>query len=83
LFQNHPNPFNPKTAISYELSAISFVTLRVYDLLGREVATLVEEIQEAGYRNVEWDADGMPSGVYFCQLKAGESVTTRKLVLLR
>ena len=68
LSQNYPNPFNPKTAISYQLLAQSFVNLGVYDVLGRKVATLVNDIRPAGEHVVRWDAVGMPSGIYVCQL---------------
>jgi hypothetical protein len=83
LGQNYPNPFNPTTAISYQLSANSFVTLKVFDILGREVATLVNEVQRPGIYRVKWDASGLPSGVYFCRMHAGEFVATRKAVLMK
>jgi len=83
LFQNYPNPFNPKTAISYELSAISFVELKVYDLLGAEVATLVNKRLAPGTYTSEWDATGKSSGIYYYRLSANGFVQTRKLVLLR
>jgi hypothetical protein len=68
LAQNYPNPFNPTTAISYQLIAISFVTLKVFDLLGREVATLVDGRMEAGTHTAVWNASGFASGVYFYRL---------------
>jgi hypothetical protein len=88
LEQNYPNPFNPSTAISYQLSAISMVTLKVHDLLGREVATLVNEVQSPGHHIARWNgrSDGgefVASGVYLYQLRAGPSVFTRRMVLLR
>jgi hypothetical protein len=83
LSQNYPNPFNPSTAISYQLSAISQVRLGVYDLLGREVATLVDGRMEAGTHKVVWNASGFASGTYFYRLQCGESVLVRKLVLLK
>jgi GH35 family endo-1,4-beta-xylanase len=70
LGQNYPNPFNPTTAISYQLSAVSFVTLTVHDMLGREVATLVSDERRAGAHSVVWDASGQPSGVYVYRLTA-------------
>ena len=70
LSQNYPNPFNPTTAISYQLSAVSFVTLKVFDVLGREVSTLVDDVQRAGTHIARWDASVMPSGMYFCRLSA-------------
>ncbi len=83
LGQNYPNPFNPTTAISYQLPAISFVTLRVFDMLGREVATLVNEICQPGVYAVHWDASSFPSGVYVYRLQAGANVASRKMVLVK
>jgi hypothetical protein len=83
LSQNYPNPFNPATAVSYQLSAVSFVRLCVYDALGREVATLVNETQPAGSYAVRWDATSHPSGVYYCRIIAGSVTQTRKMVLAR
>jgi hypothetical protein len=92
LHQNYPNPFNSMTVMSYELRVKSGVRLVVYDLLGREVATLVDEMQDArlndvvgqaGFRSVQWDASGMASGVYYYKLLAGDRVETKKAVLIR
>jgi hypothetical protein len=88
LFQNYPNPFNPTTVIRYGLPAPGRVSVKVFDLLGREVATLVDDVQEAGYRSVEWKgvtSAGSPvgSGVYFYELRAGSYVETRKMMLIR
>ncbi len=84
LSQNYPNPFNPTTAISYELSANSFVTLKVYDVLGREVATLVnDEAQPSGTYEVRFDGSRLASGVYFYTLKAGTFSATKKLVVVK
>lgn len=83
LEQNYPNPFNAATAVRYQLSASSYVTLKVFDVLGREVATLVNEAQQSGSYNVPWNASGLPSGVYFYRLQAGRFVETRKMVLTR
>jgi Tol biopolymer transport system component len=83
LSQNYPNPFNPKTVISYQLPATSNVTLKVYDLLGDEVATLINEEKPGGEYEVEFNAASLPSGVYYYQLKAGEYVNTKKMVLLK
>ena len=69
LIQNYPNPFNPNTTIHYSISKQSFVTLKVYDLLGREVATLINEEKQAGNYEVEFDGSNLPSGVYFYQLR--------------
>jgi hypothetical protein len=83
LGQNYPNPFNPNTAVSFELGALSSVSLKVYDILGREVATLAEGRTEAGEHTVQWDATGFASGIYFYRLTAGNFSSTRKLVLMR
>jgi hypothetical protein len=83
LAQNYPNPFNPSTAVSFQLSAVSDVALRIFDLLGREVATLVDGRMEAGTHKVVWNASGFASGGYFYRLQCGESVLVRKLVLLK
>ncbi|GEM_PF-1071785 len=83
LEQNYPNPFNPRTVISYRLKVKSFVTLKIFDVLGREVATLVNELKDAGNYSAEWKAENQPSGVYLCRLQAGSFSETRKMVLLR
>jgi len=83
LFQNYPNPFNPRTRIQYSVPSTQYVSLKVYDLLGRELSTLVSEVKPPGSYTVEWDAEGLASGVYFYRLKAGDFVETKKLVLLR
>ena len=83
LFQNYPNPFNPTTKIRYEISERSLVTLKVYDVLGREVATLVNEEKPAGSYEVNFDATELTSGIYFYQLKAGKFLQTKKMILLR
>jgi hypothetical protein len=83
LFNNYPNPFNPTTTIRYELPQSSIVSLDVFDLLGKKVATLVDERQEAGVYRVVFDAQNLSSGVYLCRLKAGYVVQTMKLVLFK
>jgi hypothetical protein len=83
LDQNFPNPFNPSTTIRYSLSQKSVVTMVVHNLLGQQVALLVQGEKEAGYHEVKFDASGLPSGVYFYRLHAGNVVQTRKLLLLR
>lgn len=83
LFQNYPNPFNPSTKISWQLPVGGQVTLKVYDVLGNEVATLVDEYKPAGSYEVEFNASGINSGVYFYKLQAGSYTETKKLVLLK
>ena len=80
---NYPNPFNPTTTIQYELPQRSAVQIAIYDLLGREVITLVSEIQDAGYQSVQWNASNVPSGMYFYQIRVGDQVQTKKLLLLK
>jgi hypothetical protein len=83
LYQNYPNPFNPSTLISYQLPASGFVTLKVFDVLGREIEMLVHERQNAGNHSVQFNATNLPSGVYFYRLEAGRYHATRKLALVR
>jgi hypothetical protein len=83
LSQNCPNPFNPSTVISFQLSAVSFVTLKVYDVLGKEVARLVNGELPAGSYQATFNASHLSSGLYLCQLKAGTFHQTRKMVLMK
>jgi len=83
LEQNFPNPFNPTTVISYKLSVSSDVKLSIFDVLGKEVATLINEKKPAGIYTVQWNAGGMPSGIYFYKLDVGKYVETKKLVLIK
>jgi hypothetical protein len=83
LFQNYPNPFNPTTTIRYQLPGVSHVDLKVYDVLGREIATLVNERQTVGSHSVNFSANTLPSGVYFCRLVTGIFTATRKMILLK
>ncbi|MEE9450812.1 MAG: T9SS type A sorting domain-containing protein, partial [Ignavibacteriaceae bacterium] len=83
LEQNYPNPFNPKTNIKFRISEIGFVSLKVYDVLGNEIATLVNEEKSAGNYEVEFDASSLPSGIYFYQLRLGNFVETKKMVLMK
>jgi hypothetical protein len=83
LLQNFPNPFNPSTTIQFALPRTGTTLLRVYNTLGMEVTTLVSGNLNAGTHTVNWDASGIPSGVYFYRLEAGEFSQTKKLILLR
>ncbi len=83
LEQNYPNPFNPATAINWKLSTGSDVDLSIYDLSGRKIATLLNEVQPAGYHSVKWNAAGYNSGIYFYRLTAGEFADTKKMVLIK
>ncbi|MBT8377904.1 MAG: T9SS type A sorting domain-containing protein [Ignavibacteria bacterium] len=83
ISQNYPNPFNPTSKIKYQIPELSFVTLKVYDVLGNEVATLVNEEKPTGTNEVEFNAEGLPSGIYFYQLKAGSFSETKKMILLK
>ncbi len=83
LAQNYPNPFNPATTIEFSLPRSSEATLKIYDLLGREVATLVNERLHAGTFKTEWDAKNMPSGTYFYRIQTGDFVATKKLILMK
>jgi hypothetical protein len=83
LYQNYPNPFNPVTAIKFDLPRISQVTLKIYNILGEELATLVSAFLPSGSYKYEWDASGMASGVYYYRLRTESFVSTRKLLLLR
>jgi enediyne biosynthesis protein E4 len=83
LYQNYPNPFNPITNIQYHLKADSFVELKVVDILGKEIATLVSEYQQKGQHNIKFTGDGFAAGVYFYKIKAGDFVKTKKMVLVK
>ncbi len=83
LNQNYPNPFNPSTTISFSLESKSFLTLKIFDIVGREVATLVNEELPAGTYSRQWSAANMSSGVYFCRLQSRSFSETKKLILLR
>ena len=83
LYSNYPNPFNPSTVISYALPRSSNVTLKVYDMMGREVTTLVNKTQEAGHHTVQFDASKLSSGVYFYSIKAEGFLASRKMLLIK
>ncbi len=83
LMQNYPNPFNPSTVINYQLPNSSFVTLKIYNVLGEEVVTLINGVEEAGYKSVLWSPNNIADGVYFYRLTAGSFSQTRKLLLVK
>jgi cyclomaltodextrinase len=83
LMQNYPNPFNPSTQISYSIPAANFVTLKVYDILGREVQTLVNDRKQAGTYSVVFNASKLASGIYFYRLTSGDFVQTKKMILVK
>jgi hypothetical protein len=83
LEQNFPNPFNPATVIKYDLPKDSHVRLRIFDVLGREVETLVDGLERAGYKSVNWNGAGRASGVYFCKLEAGTFTAVRRMLLVK
>jgi hypothetical protein len=89
LFTNYPNPFNPRTVISYNVAVRSQVNLKIYNAIGQEIATLADGIEDAGIKNIEWDASLCSSGIYFSRITvrplSGSSVSraVRKIILLR
>jgi len=82
LLQNYPNPFNPETLIGYQLPVSSKVTLVIYDILGREIATLADEEQGAGSHTVKFNGERFPSGIYLYRITAGDHTAIKKMVLL-
>jgi uncharacterized Ntn-hydrolase superfamily protein len=83
LFQNYPQPFNPATTIKYQIPELSFVTIKVFDLLGNEIASLVKEKKQPGIYEVSFNADGLASGVYIYKLTAGKFTASKKLILMK
>ena len=83
LSQNYPNPFNPKTTFAFSVPKISNVNIKVYNVLGKEVATLVKDQMMSGYHTISWDASNLPSGVYFYRLEAGQYSSVKKCLLLK
>ncbi len=80
---NYPNPFNPTTTINYQLPENGFVTIKVYDMLGKEVATLVDGNRTAGYHNVTFDASRLTSGIYICTITANNFIQSKKMLLMK
>ncbi|MDR3628480.1 MAG: T9SS type A sorting domain-containing protein, partial [Ignavibacteriaceae bacterium] len=83
LKQNYPNPFNPSTVISYAIPKASLVTIKVYDVLGKEIRSLVNEEKSAGNYSIQFNGDNLASGIYFYQMKSENFVQTRKLILMK
>jgi hypothetical protein len=83
LYQNYPNPFNPSTTVRYDLPRATFVTLTIFDVLGRQISTIVEEKKPAGTYQVNVYLPNLPSGVYFYRIQAHDYVKTKKFILLR
>jgi len=83
LYQNHPNPFNPETSISYDLKESGWVTLKVYDLLGREIATLVNGEKESGRHTILFSAVNLPSGVYLYRMDVNGCIALKKMTVLK
>jgi hypothetical protein len=83
LAQNYPNPFNPSTEIKFAIPEQGFVSLKVYDITGREIAKLVNEVRNAGFYSVNFNASSLSSGVYFYRIESGDFVQTRKMLLVK
>lgn len=83
LDQNYPNPFNPETQIRFTLQVSGFTTIKIFDLLGKEVATLVHQIEEAGVHTVSFNAARLPSGIYFYTLRSGSFSETKRMVFIK
>ena len=83
LYPNYPNPVNSTTLISYQLQENAFVTLKIFDINGREITTLVNQIQNEGVQSVQFNASDLPDGVYFCRIEAGKYRDTKKLIILK
>ncbi len=83
LNQNYPNPFNPSTRIRYEIPYTAVVLIKVYDILGNEIEILVNEEKPAGQYEVNWRTADLPSGIYFCELRAGSYIDTKKMILMK
>ena len=83
LYRNFPNPFNPATTIKFTLPEASNVTLKIYNILGEEVVTLVSDWLTAGLYTYRWNAGNLASGIYLCQLRTNDDVETRKMMLMR
>ena len=83
LYQNYPNPFNPLTKIRYSVPQSSTVVIKVFDILGNEIETLVNVVKPAGSYELNWNAENLPSDVYFCKMQSGNFVETKKMILVK
>jgi 5-hydroxyisourate hydrolase-like protein (transthyretin family) len=83
LSQNYPNPFNPTTNLEFGISDLGFVSLKIYDMLGKEVKTLVNETKPAGRYTVTFDGSNLASGIYYYQIKAGDFIQTKRMMLIK
>ena len=83
LSQNYPNPFNPATTIEFTLPKSEFITLTLFNILGQQIASLVSEKLNPGLHKYEWQADNLPSGIYYCRMQAGKFEQVRKMILLK
>ena len=83
LFQNYPNPFNPSTTISYSIPKAGIVTIEIYNTLGQKVKTLFNKFQNAGNYNINFNADGFSSGIYYYVIKSDKFIQTKKMVFLK
>jgi glucuronoarabinoxylan endo-1,4-beta-xylanase len=83
LEQNHPNPFNPTTVVNYQVPEQSHVTIKVYDILGKEIAELVNTRKEAGFYSLNFDASNLSSGTYIYRMEAGKYIESRKMIVLK
>jgi hypothetical protein len=83
LHQNYPNPFNPSTKITYSIGSTQLVTVKIYNVLGKLITTLVNEEKPAGNYQVQWNAGSLPSGIYFCEMKSGNFKSVNKMLLMK
>jgi hypothetical protein len=83
LFQNYPNPFNPSTKISFSIPSKQIITIKVYDILGNEISTLINEEKSSGLYVINFNGENLPSGIYFCKLQAKNFAMTKKMILLK
>jgi hypothetical protein len=83
LLENFPNPFNPATTVHFKVPGQGFVSIKVYDSLGNELETLVQEVRARGDYNVTWNGSAYPSGTYFCRMQTGEYEETVRMILVR